>query len=608
MSSTAFDKAFCYFESGIDLLGEDSWGTRYDFCLKLYINAAKSAYCNRNYVRMNEFIEQISKNASSLLDLVTPYILLIRMYNDKRMFQYAISTTISLVDKLGETIESDPSIISMQIEETKDLLIGSIKDILKTKEMKDTRLLSIMETLNAIVYSIYFSGNHHILAAISLKMVHLSMKHGISKYSSLGFCMFAVVLCNEGDSLSYDFGKLSMQLLEKANAKELIPMVNIAFFGIISPFFAPLRLALLRLKKMAGFSLDIGSNHFASASLGSYCSFSFYSGHQPLSKLIDEMGQCEEAFPLKTKLFASSYQASLNLHNVNIENPSELNGEQFSYKFCFDESGNKSDIVRSSLVSCITAYLFDDIKLATKLLNICKPLENFLGNAYGRLIFYFYHGMFKCFVLMLILILINFDFVATFNVIKFTGKFFYKGLVTSQITRSVYMKDDLIKTLQDDIDYLEPYTENAPTNFLNKFYLLKAELAAIQNEVSEAKLYYEKAMSLSRKNGFVNEEGLACERASMFYFDLDSEEYATKLLLRSYKCYSEWQAFSKLGHMIRRYPFLVRALKEASIAEECGIKESSIHTEDVSVMTDILSSVSLTPWQEQTELLQNLES
>ena len=69
---------------------------------------------------------------------------------------------------------------------------------------------------------------------------------------------------------------------------------------------------------------------------------------------------------------------------------------------------------------------------------------------------------------------------------------------------------------------------------------MKAKLATIQNEVSKVKLYYEKAMSLSRKNEFVNKEGLSCERASVFYFDLDKEEYATKLLLRSYKCCSEW--------------------------------------------------------------------
>ena len=54
-------------------------------------------------------------------------------------------------------------------------------------------------------------------------MVELTYAFGISKYSSMGFCAFGVVLAGKKDQAAYDFGQLSLQLLEKVRAKELVP-------------------------------------------------------------------------------------------------------------------------------------------------------------------------------------------------------------------------------------------------------------------------------------------------------------------------------------------------------------------------------------------------
>ena len=116
---TAFDKAMKYFEAGIELLDEDVWQTNYEFCLKIHNYAAKSAYCERNYNRMNELIGEISKNASSLLDLVTSYLLIIKMHNDNRMHDDAIQVGFNIVEKLGERIESNQFIIASEIKRTK---------------------------------------------------------------------------------------------------------------------------------------------------------------------------------------------------------------------------------------------------------------------------------------------------------------------------------------------------------------------------------------------------------------------------------------------------------------------------------------------------------
>ena len=68
-----------------------------------------------------------------------------------------------------------------------------------------------------------FASNNIILHVSVARMVELTYAFGISKYSSMGFCAFGVVLAGKKDQAAYDFGQLSLQLLEKVRAKELVP-------------------------------------------------------------------------------------------------------------------------------------------------------------------------------------------------------------------------------------------------------------------------------------------------------------------------------------------------------------------------------------------------
>jgi len=400
------------------------------------------------------------------------------------------------------------------------------------------------------------------------------LNYGISKYSCLGFCALALILCDTGDNLSYDIGKVSLTLLEKSNEKEMIPMVNICFFGAVSPFFAPLHDVLLPLRRIACVSLEIGSHHYASTSVSSYVSFSFFCG-ESLSKLIDDISQFEEMLTFKNKIFSSVHQAVLNLQDMSIENPAKLSGEAFDYTFCFDKDGVKSEIVRTSTICCIVAYLFDDIQTASKFIETCRPLEEYFGNVFQKVIFYF-----------------------------------YEGLITSSIARNTENDIEFIKIIKEDIVKIERYVDNAPMNCRNKILLLEAELAVLQKREDEASSHYQMAISVSNKNGFPNEEALALEKAAIFYLGSDSELYATKLLLQSFNCYQAWGAYSKMSHMILRYPTLKATLKDSSIVLNRGPENNIINNdkmESVSVLTDNFSSATISTWNEQKILGRNIK-
>ena len=115
------------------------------------------------------------------------------------------------------------------------ILSRVVEDILEIRETEDKTVLSAMEILNYTLYSCYFSGNFNLFASVCSKMIELTMKHGVSKYSCYGLCSFALVLCNNGDKSSYDIGKLALKLLEKSNSKEMTPMAKSSFSVLLAP-------------------------------------------------------------------------------------------------------------------------------------------------------------------------------------------------------------------------------------------------------------------------------------------------------------------------------------------------------------------------------------
>ena len=187
-----------------------------------------------------KYLEQIFHYVSYDLDLVAPNLLLIRMYNDKRMSEDAIDTALSILDKLGEkiTFNHDESTTTSLVQQTKSLL-GSLStdDILSMKAMDCERLLAVMEILHTMLYSCYFSNNPSHLTHISTRMIQLTLQHGLSKYACLSISAFAISLSGMRDKTSYDLAQLSMNLVEKLNLKDMIPFVEGAYYSIIDPLF-----------------------------------------------------------------------------------------------------------------------------------------------------------------------------------------------------------------------------------------------------------------------------------------------------------------------------------------------------------------------------------
>ena len=81
----------------------------------------------------------------------------------------------------------------------------------------------------------------HSILSFSVQMVRLTFDHGLSKYSSVGFCALGAALCVHKDyATAYKYGLMGLALLKKHRCKELVPAVYNLFFTCICPFNKPI--------------------------------------------------------------------------------------------------------------------------------------------------------------------------------------------------------------------------------------------------------------------------------------------------------------------------------------------------------------------------------
>jgi PAS domain S-box-containing protein len=97
---------------------------------------------------------------------------------------------------------------------------------------------------------------------------------------------------------------------------------------------------------------------------------------------------------------------------------------------------------------------------------------------------------------------------------------------------------------------------NCPDNFANRAALVAAEIARLEGRGLEAERLYEQAIGAAREQGFVQNEGLACELAARFYAARGFEEIARLYMRRARESYLRWGATGKVRQLEALHPHL----------------------------------------------------
>ena len=128
---------------------------------------------------------------------------------------------------------------------------------------------------------------------------------------------------------------------------------------------------------------------------------------------------------------------------------------------------------------------------------------------------------------------------------------------------------------------MKVWANHAPANYQHKYELVKAEIARVKGQNWEAMKYYDLAIAGARKQGYIQEEALAYERAAEFYLAAGREEIGQTYMASAYYGYARWGAKTKVADLESRYPqllSLISAAKNPSIEGTISISTTTIST------------------------------
>ncbi|PSF35692.1 serine/threonine-protein kinase PknK [Aphanothece hegewaldii CCALA 016] len=549
--SAAYDASFKYLKQGLELLSTERWQKQYSLTLELYLEAAETAYLCVNFAETERLVLIIIKNANNLLDKVKAYEIELASYIYHHKYIEAIEIGLSVLKLLGVNIPKHPNQIALLFTLLKirfSLLGKKIDDLVNLPSMTNLKAQAIIRIIIVIAPSIYMANPSLLFIAIVLG-IQLSLKYGNSKESAYLYSIYGLICCGKLNDIEtgYKFGNLALELLKKRNIKFLESKIVLSIEMGIKFWKEDLKNTLSSLKENYQLAMQIGDLEYSGYSA------SVFSNHVLFS--LSNLSLAEQ----EMNLFSQSLQNLKQERNVNFVNLTR----QVALNF-IGQAENPCLIVGQAYNEYELLPLELEISDRNKLLQIYTH----------KLILNYFFGNYQT-------ALENSDIAVQYidggvGTLTIPTYYLYDALCRLAIypTSNLAQKQSIqqkIKKIQQQFNY---WSQHAPMNFANKFYLIEAEKNRIFNQPQKAIDCYEKSLDLAQKHDYLAEEALGYELAAKFYISQHKERLARNYMQEARYCYTKWGALAKVKHLEKNYPQLLTLEAENQISATLTSQET----------------------------------
>ncbi|MBD2163143.1 AAA family ATPase [Calothrix membranacea FACHB-236] len=560
--STAYSSAFYYLTTGIELLSDNSWDTKYELTLALYETAAEAAYLASKFEQMEKLVEVVLLKANTLLEKAKVYEVRIQAYGGQGKEIDAINIFLDFLKMFGIDFPERPSqsYVQQEIKRTAlNLTNKRIEDLIDLPEMREAKAMAMMRIL-AIGMTFTSQSVPELIPLICLKQINLSLEYGNSRSSALAYVGYGLILCNVmGDIESgYKFCYLALNLVDKFNAQEFKAKILDTFNRFIRHLREHIRKSIKPLLEAYTAGLETRDLEYAAYSINAYSYYLYFSG-KDLSYLKQEIATYSQAIYKINQKRIFNYneiyrQVVLNLID-SVEKPCCLIGDAYDEDTMLPFLLQDNDTVGllylyiSKLHLC---YLFNDFSQAFENSILA---EKYLNAGIGQIVvpvFYLYDSLSKLGV--------------------------YHHVDESE-------QKAILQKVIDNQEKMKKWADSAPMNYLHRFYLVEAEQSRVIGQYVEAIDYYECAINLAKEHGYINEEALAYELAAKFYLAWGKPKIAQTYLIDAYYGYVNWGAKAKVDDLKKRYPQLL-----APIVQQEKFNRSSRHNNSPELSINLSTS------------------
>ncbi|MBW4563682.1 MAG: AAA family ATPase [Mojavia pulchra JT2-VF2] len=532
-AAAAYEAALRYFKTALNLLSKDSWLHQYELTLTIYDLTIEAEFLIAKFRQSQALIDIALERVKTLLDKVKISKRIIQLNIGQGNFPAAIDTALEVLAMLGVVLPTNPIEISNYSQKLRQELTfekSQIAELVNLPALNDLYKRAAIEILNTMPGPVYIS-RPELFLPMMLAMTNISVKYGNCATSAFAYCAYGMLLSGVYKDIecAYEFGQLSLQILDKFNDKALRCNVLKVYASHIQHAKEPIRDVVETLQLATQIAIETGNPEFLGYGSTEYGIYLFFSGENletvaqklvPYVELVDSFKQ-----ELGIYYIRIIRQIVLNLLNRNT-NQHTLTGESFNEETMLPivvASNWETLLCCFYLFKLILAYLFKDYVAA---LAYTKYVEKHLNAVAGMMMDYeynFYHSL-------------------TLLQVYSTEKF-------SENERENYLNQ--VQLNQETLQYRALH---APCNFLHKYELVEAEKARVLGQRDRAMEYYDRAIQNAQKHGYIQEEALASELAAEFYFARGRERVAKDYLTDAYYGYLRWGATAKVQDLVERYP------------------------------------------------------
>ena len=533
IGSAAYEPAFRYLQTGIDLLGQEGWRRQYDLALALHVEAAEAAYLSGQLDQMDKLNTVVLRSAQHMLDKVRVYEVLLQALMAQNRFLESVQTGLPVLRPLGVHLPERPGQLQtvQGLIKTKLALAGKSFEALRNlPEMTGQNQLAAMRILSRIASAAYL-GQPALLPSVVFTLVRLSITHGNAPVSAFGYVAYGLISCSIGEIDSgYQFGKLAMDLVERFRARDLHTRIFTTFYAFIKPWKDHWRDSLRPLADEYQDGLETGDFEYAGYAAHIYCYCSLYTGaelvelEQTTAKYTESLGQLQiETSRGYNQLL---HQTMLNLTGRS-DDPCRLIGESYDERDMLPRHVAARDEFAIFILyhyKLMLLFLFEDFRQAVE---YAAQAERHLNAA-----------------------------PSTIHVAQLA---FFGALARLARCSSVGMiaRRRLLRKVAASQRQLKRWARHAPMNHLHKWYLVAAERARVLGQAATAREHYDRAIALAQQHGYLNDEALAHELAARFYLERGQRQLAQTYLRDAQYAYLRWGALAKVRALERRYQQLL---------------------------------------------------
>ena len=286
-ASSAYKACLKYFTTSLNLLVVNSWKTHYKLTLEIHLELLESLYLNNEFNQVEYFYRIILKNAKNNVDKVLAYQYMISSYTARFEHEKSIEISFKFLVELGINIPQTSEEVERKIKQEqisiKNFLerqkIGDLSNLFSMKDSSQLGAILILQQLSAAT----IQTNWLLYLLITLIQVNLCIKFGNPSQSPAIYGAYGIMLCGSLNDIDagYEFGKLSLKLLEQLNIPKLEAKVRHLYYGFIWHWKQSLKNIITEEKLLQGIQKGVenGDNEFASYAVITYCLIKCFGGY-----------------------------------------------------------------------------------------------------------------------------------------------------------------------------------------------------------------------------------------------------------------------------------------------------------------------------------------